>query len=148
MSLEEAVRSTVEGLVGKLLLGSAFAIIMGVSGLAYHELSGLHSDIADHSSKLSAISQKIDDLILSNDVRARSADAAIDKLTGDSQQHAIAIARAETEIEELKNAAPRIERETMIEAPRIPSPLPQIGAALSHIFPSFPGHRRHGRGRR
>jgi len=112
-----------------------------VSGLAYRELAGLHSDIADHSSKLSTISQKIDDLILSNDARARSTDAAIDRLTENSQAHAVAIARVETEIEELKGSPPRIERES---AP--PPPIPQIGSALEHIFPAFPGRPRHRRG--
>ena len=143
MSLEDAVRTTVEGLAGKLLLGSSFAIIMAVSGLAYRELAGLHSDIADHSSKLSTISQKIDDLILSNDARARSTDAAIDRLTENSQAHAVAIARAETEIEELKGTPPRIGREN---AASPPPPFPQIGRALEHIFPAFPGHPRRRRG--
>jgi len=142
MSLEDAVRNTVEGIAGKLLLGSSFAIIMAVSGLAYRELASLHSDIADHSSKLSSISQKIDDLILSNDARARSTDAAIDRLSEDSQQHAVAIARAETEIEELKS--PRIER-NIASPPQLP--IPQIGRAIEHIFPIFPTHPRERRRR-
>ena len=47
MSLEDAVRKTVEGLVGNLVLASALTLLIAASGWIHSELSGLHNEISD-----------------------------------------------------------------------------------------------------
>lgn len=142
MSLEEAARRTVEGMAGKLLLSAAVTIIIGFSGWTAHQIN-------DHGEKLSGISQKLDDLVQvdidrakTDSARADTTSAAIDRLASDEQAHAVAIARAEAEIESLRSAPPRVEREALV-SPAAASP-PNVFKALSHIFsPPRPHWRRH-----
>lgn len=143
MSLEEAARRTVEGMAGRLLLSAAITIILGASGWTAHQ-------IYDHGEKLSGISQKIDDLVVADIARAsaetahdNATDAALGRLAADEQQHAVAIARAETELEQLRldRPPPRYERESLITSPP-PSP-PNVFSALAHAFsPARPHWRR------
>lgn len=143
MSLEEAARRTVEGMAGKLLLSAAITIIIGASGWTAHQ-------IYDHGEKLSGISQKIDDLVIADNERARAedaheaaADTALTKLADSEQQHSTAIALAQHELEELRDrerAPPHYERESFVAAP--PPIVAPVLNALSHIFTPPRGHHR------
>lgn len=139
MSLDDvtAVRMALEGWVGKTVLGGALTIIIGGIGLIHSEFAELHADVSNHSAKLSGISQKIDDLIIADQNRARSTDAAIGKLADTEQQHSIAIAHAEDEIEAMRRDPP-----PHVESIPVPQPLPAIGNALSHIIPGLHPHRQ------
>ena len=128
MSLEDAVRRSVEGIAGKLLLSLAVATIMGLSTWTLHS-------IADHSTQLSTVLTKIDDLAKADEAHSKVTDAAISKLADDDQKNTTAIAVAEAELNELR-------RTPHIAIPAQSSPqIPVIGDALSHIFPAITGHR-------
>lgn len=145
MSLEEAVRRSVEGLAGKLLLSTAVGAIMAITGAT------LHTVYIDHSKELTGISQKLDDLVVANeertkaeDQRAAVTDAAIAKMADSEQQHSVAIARAEEQIEALErppNSPAPWPYHPMRESYAAPS-APNVIDALTHIF--NPRHFRRG----
>jgi hypothetical protein len=157
MSLEDAVRKTVEGLVGKLVLASALTLLIAASGWIHSELSGLHSEISGHSSSLADISRQVVDLTGAVKEHDMKVDGVLDKLTSDDSGHAVVEAKQDLEIEQLKREIPppRYERESMIEvgqpalptATPVPRPLPAIGAAINHLFKGLPGAQPFHRGR-
>jgi hypothetical protein len=157
MSLENAVRKTVEGLVGKLVLASALTLLIAASGWIHSELSGLHSEISGHSSSLADISRQVVDLTGTVKAHDTKVDGVLDRLTSDDSGHAVVEARQDQEIEQLKHeiAPPHYERESMIEvgqpappsATSVPQPLPAIGAAINHPFKRLPGGQPYHRGR-
>jgi hypothetical protein len=157
MSLENAVRKTVEGLVGKLVLASALTLLIAASGWIHSELSGLHSEISGHSSSLADISRQVVDLTGTVKAHDTKVDGVLDRLTSDDSGHAVVEARQDQEIEQLKHeiAPPHYERESMIEvgqpappsATSVPQPLPAIGAAINHLFKRLPGGQPYHRGR-
>lgn len=140
MSLEEVARRTVEGMVGKALLASALTLIMAGVGFVHNEFSGLHEDISKHSSQLATISQQMGDLIVAVKDHDTTVDAALNKLSTDDQANALAIGRAQAQIEAMRSDPPRIERE-FIPAP--PTTLPAIGNTFQHLLgiPTHPHHQ-------
>jgi hypothetical protein len=124
MSLDDA-RRTASGLLGKSpLIGVAVTAILGLSGWTLHTIS-------DHSRQLSGIEQKVDDLTVAVRDHNTSVDTAINKLTTDQQAQGQEIARLEGQEDRQPHFEPRPDPPRAVDPP---PPLPQIGAALSHML--------------
>lgn len=132
MSFEDVAKATAEGIRGKVLLW----VITSICGTT------LYTVYFDHNKQLSGISQQVVDLASTVRDHDDKTDRAIQILTDNDRLRLAAISKAQQEIIDLRNEPPRIQRETMVEPTftPIPSPLPNLGNALSHIF--SPPHRQ------
>lgn len=145
MSLEEFTYRSVEVMAGKWLILSSTALFLAGVGFLHSDSSSLHGAVDEHSKMLAGISTQVKDLTDAVRDHYSNTDAAIRALTDSDRLRGEALAAAETEIKQLQRAPPVIQRETMIEPERFtpapPSPLPNLGNALSHIFSGPPPHR-------
>lgn len=139
MSLEEATRRTVEGLAGKLMLGIATTLI--AAGVGYiirtsiDHTAALAGIARDQAAVVSSITDLKQIMSAHNDV----VDKSLDKLNNDEQAHAIAIARAQTELAALEAVRDRPPIREYV--PALPPVNPNIFDALSHAF--SPKRHRH-----
>jgi hypothetical protein len=125
MSLDDARRAASGLPVGKAMLSAATAVIIGLSGYTL-------KTIGDHSKQLSGIEQKVDDLTVAVRDHNTTVDTSLNTIKADQQTQGQAIARLEGQ-EDQPYPEPRRPTSHAVDPP-FPSPLPQIGNALSHLL--------------